>query len=50
MAVLYEGLVILDGTVAVRPLYQGAEELGRRFKIGITAGDDLDVLSFCARA
>ena len=45
VAVVDEALVVLDGTVAVGPLNERTEELRRRGKVRIRAGDDLDALS-----
>ena len=50
VAVVDKALVVLDGTVAVRPLNEGAEELCGRLEICIRAGDDLDTLTRRTRA
>ena len=45
VAVVDEGLIILDRAVAVGPLYECAEELCGRLEVRVVAGDDLDVLA-----
>ena len=50
MAILDKGIVFLDRAIAIGPLHECSKELCRRRKIGITTGNDLDILSFRACA